>query len=477
MADLVYQSAQELIDHLGAGRISARELLDAHVQRHVAVHADINAVVAVDLDRARDEAQAVDDARARGEELGPLAGLPMTIKDGFDVDGLPAVSGHPAFADRPPNCADADVVAAARAAGAIVWGKTNVPLMLGDFQSYNAVYGTTNNPYDLARTPGGSSGGAAAALAAGVTPLEIGSDIGGSLRHPANFCGVHALKPTWNALPMRGHVPPPPGAYVEQDLGVAGPMARTARDLRLLYGTLRRDEPSGPRGVAGTRIALWLDEPNFALSSEARSAVEQAADALRRQGAIVEPAPLPVQTEPLLDTYFALMMPILSAGFPDKVYAGLEKSRTAAIAALAGGADRYSQEAFVMHATASYRTVAAATVARQAMKDALAGWFTDWDAILAPISPVPAFTHRHDGSLYQRLLEVAGRSVPYPHLFDWISLATTLHVPALAAPVTRTLTGLPIGAQLIGRWHEEDRLLDLADALEAETGGFAPPRL
>ena len=185
-----YMTAREMIADLAAKRISARELLDAHVKQNDALTMQLNSVVATDIERARRDARAIDDARAKGEALGALAGIPMTIKDGFDVAGMPATSGNPAFAHRPKDCADADLVAAARGQGAVIWGKTNVPFMLGDFQSYNAIFGTTNNPYDSSRTPGGSSGGAAASLAASITPLEIGSDIGGSLRHPANFCGV-----------------------------------------------------------------------------------------------------------------------------------------------------------------------------------------------------------------------------------------------------------------------------------------------
>lgn len=171
----------------------------------------------------------------------------------------------------------------------------------------------------------------------------------------------------------------------------------------------------------------------------------------------------------------ALLYPILAAGFPDRVYARMAEARAECEAAVSAGAHRYSREAMVVHSTASYRSVARAMAARQGLKDALAAWFQDWDAILAPTAPVPAFTHRHEGLLPQRVIEVDGVSVPYPHLFDWIALASALHLPALAVPVPRTDAGLPIGAQLIGRWHGEDRLLDLADALESQTGGFQPP--
>lgn len=470
--------ATALLDDLAAQRISARELLDAQVARHDAVHSTLNAVIAVDLERAYAAAAQVDDARARGESLGPLAGLPMTVKDGFDVEGLPAVAGNPLFADRPRDCIDADVVGTARKAGAVIWGKTNVPLMLGDFQSYNAVFGTTNNPHDLTRTPGGSSGGAAAALAAGVTALEIGSDIGGSLRHPANFCGVYALKPTWDTLSMRGHVPPLPDVWIPPDLSVAGPMARTAGDLRLLWDVLRGGPRSEPRDVGGMRIALWLDDPGFALSAEVRQVVEHAADGLRRRGAAVEIAAPPFAGGHLLDVYLGLLYPIIGArNLPDAAYAQLLEARPAAAAAVAAGAGRYSAEWQVTQITATYRGFAHNLVARQRLKDTLARWFTEWDAILAPVAPIPAFPHLHDGTLVDREIDVDGRAMPYLHLLDWIGLATALHTPALAAPVGRTAGGLPVGAQLIARWGAEDRLLDLADAVERDAGVLPAPVL
>ncbi len=475
MTDLTFRTARELRHQLAEGQLSAGELLDAHLRRHDHTHDAINAVVDTDVERARADAAAIDDARARGEQLGPLAGLPMTIKDGYDINGMPAVAGHRDLAHRPSDCDDATLVTALREAGAVVWGKTNVPLMLGDFQSFNAVYGTTRNPYDPARTPGGSSGGAAAALASGVTPLELGSDIGGSLRHPANWCGVHALKPTWNVLPMRGHVPPPPGRHVENDLGVAGPMARTAGDLRMLYSVLRGRAAQPAREVTGTRIALWLDEPDFPLSNEIRAAVELAADHLRGQGATVEPVRLPFPATDLLHNYLSLLYPIIGSGLPTAVYEKLARARDAHTASGPDILDPYGTTAMAVHSTASYRDVVRANTDRQALKDRFADWFTGWDAILAPVSAIPAMTHRHDGSLPERVIEVDGDSVAYQHLFDWISLATNLHLPAVAAPVTRTAAGLPVGVQLVGGWHDEDFLLDLAEHLERDTGGFSAP--
>src|SRR5579859_2596986 len=233
---LLKLDATDQLALLNKKKVSATELLKASLARHEKTHAKLNAVVAVDLDRALFHAKALDELRARGETLGLLAGLPMTVKDTFDVVGLPASSGLKHLRQR--QAEDATAVALAKHAGVVIWGKTNTPVLAGDWQTFNGLYGTTNNPWDVTRTCGGSSGGAAAALAAGVTALEIGSDIGGSLRVPASFCGVYAHKPTWGMVSQIGHVPPAPGALAERDLNVVGPMARSARDLRLLLSVL-----------------------------------------------------------------------------------------------------------------------------------------------------------------------------------------------------------------------------------------------
>src|SRR6185312_1269610 len=313
----IYATARQMLSDLAAKKISARELLDLHVARNDALHGKLNAVIEKDLDHARAAAKSIDDARVHGAPLGALAGLPMTIKDGFDVFGMPATSGARGFHGRNKNCQDADVVAAARKAEAIIWGKTNVPYMLGDIQSYNEIYGTTNNPYDVTRTPGGSSGGAAAALATGITPLEIGSDIGGSLRHPANFCGVVSLKPTWGVLPLRGHVPPAPDEFAETDLGVVGPMARNVDDLRLLWNVLRGSEGAAAKPVKGARIAVWDEDPTFPLANEVRSAVHRAADALSRQGIGIGNAKPPVSGAELMGPYMQTLAAVLGSGLPD----------------------------------------------------------------------------------------------------------------------------------------------------------------
>jgi amidase len=466
-----------MLTDLEAKRISARELLAAHVARHEALAKTLNAVVATDFEHAEAAAKSIDDARAHGAALGPLAGLPMTIKDGYDVFGMPATSGNPAFIERAKDCNDAGLVARTRKAGAVIWGKTNVPFMLSDFQSYNAIYGTTNNPYDVARTPGGSSGGAAAALATGMTPLEIGSDIGGSLRHPANFCGVCSLKPTWGVLPMQGHVPPPPGLDAEVDLGVGGPMARNVGDLKLLWDVLNERAPVEMRPAKRGRIALWDEEAGWPLARAVKERVDAAGEAFERAGLRVERAKPKIDMVKMVETYLDLLTPIIAAGFPDALLEKMAQTHEADLAAVREGRDGTGEARYRLRVTAPAADILAAQRTRQAHKNALAEFFENYDAILMPITPIPAFPHDQSDPMNARTIAVDGTAAPYMSMLNWIALATSLHAPALAVPAGRTPEGLPVGVQLVGPSNGEDRLFDLAAAAEEILGGFSPPKL
>jgi amidase len=474
-ADLIYTSAREMLARLRAKEISARELLDAHVAQHEQFRTAINAVIVTGLDRAYRDADAIDTQRVKGEELGALAGVPMTIKDGFDVANMPAMAGNPHLTGRDKNCADAELVRRARQ-GAVIWGKTNVPFMLGDWQSYSAMHGITNNPYDMSRTPGGSSGGAAAALASGITPLEIGSDIGGSLRIPASFCGVYALKPTWGVLPMRGHVPPMPGDYYECDLGADGPMARNAEDLRLLWNVLGGGN-SMRKDVRGLRVVLWNRDANFPLAAAVKEGVSRAARALEQRGANVTLMEAPLDTRELLVTYRRLLAPILAAGFPDGLLREMEKTRAADMAAIGVDPDPWSEAFNRVCCTARFYEMAKALVTRQRLKDRMAEFFEGHDAILMPAAPVLPFPHDHSEPFFARKLQVDGEDATYLTMVCWIALATALHLPAVALPSGLTAEGLPAGVQLVGPEHGEDRLFDLAAAVEEMLGGFTPPTL
>jgi amidase len=402
----------------------------------------------------------------------------MTVKDTFDVAGMAASSGLPDLRRR--QVEDAAAVAHARHAGAVIWGKTNVPVMAADWQSVNGLYGATRNPWDPGRTSGGSSGGAAAALAARVTPLEIGSDIGGSLRVPASFCGVFSHKPTWGAVSQRGHVPPRPGSYAERDLNVVGPMARSARDLRALLAILQNGPlapKAPPADLKATRIGLWLDDPCCPLDPQVRTVVEGFAAELSAAGATVEPIASPVDMRALLFAYQTLLGAVLGEDLPPRMLAGMERTRFFAARALRRGAGPLSGAAMTMAYTARHREWMAADAVRARLRHEMGEVFGRWDAILAPIAPVPAFPHDARPFRRRALATSDGVAIAYNSMLTWISLATALHLPATAVPAGRTPAGLPVGAQIIGPLGGDARTLAIAQAVDEAVRGFEPPPL
>ena len=462
---------------LEARRISAAELLEAALRRCDEVDGPINAVVVKDAARALERARAIDDRRTKGDTLGPLAGLSMTIKDTFDVEGMPASSGLEIF--RRGKRADSVVAAHVRQAGAVIWGKTNTPVMAGDFQTYNGLYGTTNNPWDLTRTSGGSSGGAAAALASRITALEIGSDIGGSLRTPASFCGVYSHKPTWGLVSQIGHVPPAPGWLSERDLNVVGPMARSARDLRLLLSVLQAGTAAAkvqaPVELKGLRIGLWLEQPEFVLDPEVRAVLEAFASQLAGQGAEVTPLTSPVEVGALLKAYRTLLGSLLAQDMPSARIGQMRRGRGGAKLALALGAGPDSPAAMLLDYTASHLDWLAADEARARVAAQARQSFARFDVILAPVGPVAAFPHDHR-PFQRRVLTLSdGTKAPYLALLRWIALATACGLPATTVPAGRTPGGLPVGAQLIGPRGADSRTLAVAEAIEDALGGFIRP--
>ncbi len=293
MKDIEFASARAVADAIARRQVSSREVLDLLLDRIAKLDGAVNAVVTIDSERARAEATAADDMVARGDELGPLHGVPMTVKDSWETAGMRTTSGAPELREHVPEH-DAWPVAALRAAGAIIFGKTNLPYYAGDCQTYNDVFGTTNNPFDPERSCSGSSGGAGAALACGFTPLELGSDIGGSIRSPAHVNGVVGHKPSFGIVPSHGHIPGPPGSLSAADIAVAGPMARTVEDcalaLDVLAGPDRWNTPAWrlelppPRHdqLGDYRVAVWSDDPACPVARDVVALVEQAAAAPRR---------------------------------------------------------------------------------------------------------------------------------------------------------------------------------------------------
>jgi amidase len=495
-----YRSATELAAALQARKISAIELLEHTIARIEALDRRVNAVVVRDFERARDAARAADVALARGER-GPLLGIPITIKESFDIAGLPTSWGIPRFQRFVPKD-DALLVSRARAAGAIVLGKTNVPLELRDWQSYNEVYGTTNNPWDLARTPGGSSGGSAASLAAGFGALSFGADIGGSLRIPAHFCGVYAHKPTLGLVPDRGQTPPgSPPFPREQDLLVVGPLARSAADLALAL-----DVVAGPDGeTAGVGYRLQLrpprheklksfrvlmidDHPLVPTSKAVRTALHRLSERLTAAGVkVVHDSPLLSNLASSTRVYMRLLMSNWVSNWPPDLYS---RTRNAA-EALAADDDSLTAER-IRGAVMSHLDWIATDSTRVALEQQCRALFADFDVVLCPPMPTPAFLHDHlpeltlEKQLIQAVLpssaaearhiEIDGRQYPY---YDaqlvWSALATMCGLPATAAPIDRSPNGLPIGVQIIGPYLEDRTSIAFAALIEREFGGFVPP--
>lgn len=479
-ADLGRLDATAQIQALATRRISALELLEASVANATLMAKDLNAVVSRDLDTAREKARAIDDRRAKGEaveSLGALAGLPMTVKDSIDVHGLPASSGKREYLGRKPP--DAPAILRVRQAGAVIWGKTNTPVMAADWQTFNPVYGTTNNPWDTTRTPGGSSGGAAAAVASGISPLEVGSDIGGSLRIPASFCGIYSHKPTFGLVSTVGHVPPQPGAAAETDMNVLGPMARSTRDLRLLLSVMTESPlpaRAPPANLSETRIGLWLDEPLFKLDPEVRRVIERFAADLQAQGAIIEPIKSPVDTETLVKTFTTLLMSL--EGARDKsLRRRLGWSRPfAKLARAMGAATPMSWAAMVLALTARHAEWIAADEVRAQLAGVMRATFEKYAAVVAPVSPTAAFLHDQRQPLSRRVLRASdGARYPYDSMWSWIALASACGLPATTVPAGLTSEGLPVGVQIIGPRGADSKTLAVAQAFEEKLGGFVPP--
>ena len=478
-----YRTTREIAGALQARKISATELTDHVIARIEALDPKTNAVVVHDFERAREAAKAADAALGRGESR-PLLGVPITIKESFNVAGLPTTWGIVAAKGFVPP-ADALTVARLKAAGAVVLGKTNVPLMLADWQSFNDIYGTTNNPWDLARTPGGSSGGSAAALAAGFGPLSLGSDIAGSLRTPANFCGVYGHKPTHGLVPTRGHTPPGTSALPRDiDLAVVGPMARSAADLALALDLLAG--PDELRDGVGYRLALppprhqalkdfrvlVLDtHPLLPTSAAVRAALEKFSQRLGQAGVTVaRESPLLPDLAEAARLYMRLLLPAFSASWPLEQYNQVK----AAAAALPPGDNSLTAER-IRSVALSHRDWMAADSARAALRERWRLVFAQWDVAVCPTMPAPAYPHDHSMPDYARHIDIDGKEYPYQDQLVWPGIATVPGLPATAVPIDRSDTGLPIGVQIVGPYLEDRTTIAFAELLEREFGGFTPP--
>jgi amidase len=477
-----YQNATVLIEALANKTVSSRELVDDAIARIEALDPKINAVAVRDFDTARAAAATADEALARGERR-PLLGLPMTVKEQYGVVGLPTTWGDPKFKDWKPTV-DALAVTRLKAAGAIILGKTNVPLQLSDWQSYNEIYGTTNNPWDTTRTPGGSSGGAAAALAAGFVALELGSDIGGSLRAPAHYCGVFAHKPSLDLVPQRGAGPPGvPPIPVHGDLAVSGPMARSAADLALELGVLAGPDemsdgigyklalpPARHADLKDFRVLLIDAHPLFPTASSVTGALDRLGDRLAKSGCTVSRGS---QRMPDLARTTRLYEQLLVAALAHDLSADI-RQRGDVIAKTLSPDDESLRAIRLRSLSMSHVDWVEASYMRNGMRQRWRGLFQNFDVMLCPAMPTPAFPHNHSPK-YARMLEVDGKPFLYDDQIAWASIATLCGLPATVAPIDHSETGLPIGVQIIGGYLEDRTTIKFAELIEREYGGFVPP--
>ena len=458
-SEIALLPARRLAAMIRAREISSRELLELYLQRIDRLNPGLNAVVTLDAERAREAATRADRETAAGTGTGPLHGLPMTVKDAIEVGGMRSTGGSMALRDHVPG-ADAPVVARLRRAGAVVMGKTNVPEWSGDIQTYNELFGVTRNPWDPARTPGGSSGGPAAAVAAGLTSFETGTDIGGSIRIPSSFCGICGHKPSYGVVSQRGYLDRVGGGVIDADINVFGPLARSVEDLELLLGVMAGPDeedaagwsltlpPPRHRDLSDYRVGLWLDDPACSVDRPALELLQAAAADLEAAGARVSDARPPLDLAETAQLFTSLLLAAISVSLEPPLGE-----------ALAG----------------NHRAWLDLTQKRAALRRVWAEWFRDYDVLLCPVLPMLPFPHDTEGTINDRHVIINGRSRPQAETLTWTGLVGVAYLPSTVVPVGRTSGGLPVGVQVVGPYLGDLTTLHLAGRLSELKGGVLPP--
>jgi len=479
--NIALQSAKSLASALRRGKFSSRQLLDLYLARIEKYNPKLNAIIAMDVDAARKRARQADAALKKGTVWGPLHGLPMTIKESFDVAGMATTWGLPELKE---HRAARNALAVQRYidAGAIVFGKTNVPTMLADWQTFNDIYGTTNNPWDVTRVPGGSSGGSAAALAAGLTGLDTGSDIGASIRDPAHYCGVYGHKPTYGICATNGQALP--GRLATQDITVIGPLARSADDLELALKIIGGPDAIEGRGwrlalpacpkksLRDFKVAVMLSADNAEVDKSVQDRIQAVADFMAKNKAKVSDAARPdIDTAKAHRVFIHLVRAATSGRQTDEVFArNLEDARKVA-------PDDMSYPAWMVKGnTMFHREWLEWNEQRQRIRFKWDEFFRDYDLLLCPAGATAAFEHNQKGERWERMISVNGKPQPSTTQMFWAGFMGMAGLPSTVAPAGLTAEGLPVGVQIVGPQYGDLTCIRLAQLLEREYQGFqAPP--
>lgn len=473
---LHYQSATEIASQIIRRKTSAREVLEHFLGRIEKHNPALNAIVWVDADGARQTADEADAALERGQVWGPLHGVPMTIKESYQVAGSPTTWGNPDFKS---NVSEDDAISVQRLkkAGVNLFGKSNVPFMLADWQSYNEIYGTTNNPWDLDRTPGGSSGGSAAALAAGLTALEAGSDIGASIRNPAHYCGVFGHKPTWGVVSPRGQSLP--DTYATSDISVIGPLARSGADLEAALKVMAGpDEVDGigwsltlpasrHRRLSDFRVAVKLSDPNCDVDKGYADALQNMADALAKAGVTVQEVEPDIDTGKLYENYVLMLRAATSGRMPQ------------AMLDLSEEVLRRDDDGSYLYRMArgnliSHREWLALNNERHKFRYAFAEFFKEWDILLCPAAAGPAWPKNEEGLRHDRKIEVNGKQAYGTDQMFWAGYSCSTYLPATVGPAG-LVQGLPVGYQAVTGQYLDYTSIEFAKLVDREILGFQPP--
>jgi amidase len=478
---LPFQTAKQLAAAIRKKKIGCLELLDLYLKRVETYNPSLNAIVATDIEGARKRAKAADKAVKAGKKLGPLHGVPMTIKESFNVEGYRTTWGIPALKEN-RSTFTASLPQRMLDAGVTLFGKTNVPIRLGDHQSYNEIYGTTNSPWDPARVPGGSSGGSAAALAAGLTGIEAGSDIGSSIRNPAHYCGVYGHKPTWGVVSPKGHTPmavASPGL----DIAVVGPLSRGAEDLEIAL-----DVMAGPDAIDGRgwklalprskkkslhefKVAVLLDDKHGEVDSSVQDEIQKLADYLGQKKVQVSATARPAfNTSDIHEVFLKLLNAALTGRMSDEEYAERQ-----AIAAKFADDDTSALAQMMRGVVLSHRDWLVLNERRHRMRLAWDAFFGEYDLMLCPIAVTAAPPHDHEPDHTKRHLVVNGKKVPTFDQMFWAGYSGVTYLPATAAPIGQTKDGLPVGVQIVGPQYGDYSCIQFAKLLEQDYRGFVPP--